>query len=242
MSARPHPARATQRLRRAGAAGGLLVAAAIALTLGLGASSPQDQDVKFAVGEGSDKWPSDTLSDWASYADQLSVIVVEDERALAPPPPEISGGYIERRVTLRVDQTLWRRSHAPTVTGRFEMRDYGWLERGAGSRRPVTTVGGVRLAVGERYLAPLVRTDEGAWTVLTPSSAVTLAGDSATSRVDVGSPSPALLALKDHHLGEVPALFHAAKPDPLAVKYAALPPRARFEAVSRERAAQPNSP
>jgi hypothetical protein len=132
---------------------------------------------------------------------------------------------------VRVEKTLWQRPGAPQVAGTFDMLVYGWLETD-GARRFATTEGGVRLMVGHRYLTPLVRSDEGDWTVLSSDAPVTLAGGLATSRTDAGHPTSALQSLRGRNVESAGDLVRRTPQDPLAQKHSKLPPEARWQRSS----------
>lgn len=208
-------------------------AAAGALALWSDSSPAPTRDGSFALIQTTSRWPHETLQDWASYADQLSVISVTDEWELPPPEVGTTGGYVGRKVTIRVDETLWHRPGAPEAARTFDMFAYGWLETD-GARRPITMEGGKRLEVGERYLAPLLLSDDGEWSILGSEALVTVSGERMTSQVDVGQPSRALMAVRDHSIHTAATLLRTTPPDPAAKKYSELPPEARWNAASRE--------
>jgi hypothetical protein len=196
-------------------------------------SPPDASAERFGLVQASHRWPSSTVGDWAGYADQLSVVSVVADRELPPPRVGTTGGYVGRAVTVEVGETSWRRAGAPIAPDRFEMNVYGWLETD-GARRLAVTDGGVWLRVGERYLLPLVRSDEGDWTGLSTEAPVTLAGRTATSHVDVGAPSAALRSLKGRTVDAAGDVLRRT-PIPAGVgKHADLPPEARFQAAERE--------
>lgn len=193
-----------------------------------------------AGGNASWKFPHSTLTDWVSYADQVSVLTVLEEEEI-PPPPEVierGEGYIGRRITVRVEETVWARSGAPSVVGEFQTRVLGWTMHDS-ERRP-TVLGGAypRLEVGDRYLSPLVMSD-GEWVTLSSEVVLPLAGDVVAS-FDVMQGTRALPLVEEmigKTVDEVASLVAETSPDPLAVQYAELEPVERVEAVQQATAA-----
>jgi hypothetical protein len=112
------------------------------------------------------RFPSGTIEDVASFADQLSIVEVLDDRALPFSSPEEAAageGYLPRVATLRIVETLWRRAGAPpTPTVTFEMELLGWLAKPDGTRRPFADGVGPWPLVGERLLMAMVVVD-GRW-------------------------------------------------------------------------------
>lgn len=166
-----------------------------------------------AGGSALDKFPSAELRDWASFANQLSVFTVVDEAELPPPPPpSTSGGLTLRKVTLRIDRTLWQRAGTATVDGTLAVKTWGFVEED-GKRYPQAPMDGPRLEVGHRYLAPIVRScDE--WFPLSDSATVTLDGDVITSEVSIGKPSPAASALHGLSIDQAADTVNRTEPSP----------------------------
>lgn len=78
--------------------------------------------------EADDSVPSESLQDWVSYADQISILSLESERPTdTSADPAVNGGYFGRIVTARVVQTLWSRAGAPSTPDRFDMVVAGWM-------------------------------------------------------------------------------------------------------------------
>jgi hypothetical protein len=172
-------------------------------------------------------WPQNTLTDWVSYSDQLSIVTVTSEEALGE-PTELNGGFVGRNVVLQIERTLWRRDGAPSVDGTLTILTAGWIKN-----RPISLSGGTRLELGGRYVLPLTRTG-GEWT----GNAGGLAAfplDGAT--IVCGTVHPQELVDEDiagMSVDDLAALYAATPPDPLAAKHARLGPQARWMAVSRE--------
>ena len=224
-----------RRISAKPAVSALLGALALAaLTACGGSSSPSASSM--VVGEGSDRFPSETLSDWASYADQLSVVTVVDESEIAPPSEvlELGEGYVGRTLTLRIERTVWNRKGGPTARGTFRTTVQGWVLQ-EGVRRPFAVAGGPRLEVGERYLTPLVRVTGNEWITLSTGATLPLEGEVATTAGVAGHPSPIGEAMRGKSVAEVGELLAETPADPIAAKYAQLEPDERLKAVQREK-------
>jgi predicted small lipoprotein YifL len=193
------------------------------------------------VGDGDYALPGETLEEWVSYGDQLSVISVLDATQPKPwPAYKNSGGLAGRQVTVRVERTLWRRPGAPHApAGRFRFTVWGWMwendQDPHSERRPILEEGAPRMQPGRRYLALLVRM-RGQWNPIRGTAVMTLAPDDRiTAEVETGDLTPGAGALRGKTIAQAGALLAATKPDPLAARFADLPPQRRLQAVARER-------
>ncbi|MFF3691618.1 hypothetical protein [Streptomyces sp. NPDC002187] len=92
-------------------------------------SDPTAESRDVIVAHSSDRHPSETATDWVTYADHVVSVTPVAEQELTPTSEELERGegLILRRVTLRVDNVLWSRSTpakpAPTS---FEWIAHGW--------------------------------------------------------------------------------------------------------------------
>jgi len=190
--------------------------------------------------EGDYALPGETLEDCVSYGDQLSVVSVLDATEPEPwPAYKNSGGLAGRQVSVRIERTLWRRAEAPAAGRRLSFDVWGWMwdndQDPESDLRPVLEEGAPRMQPGRRYLALLVRM-RGDWGPISSRAVMTIAPDDrVTSEAPVGRPSPGAAALRGRTLARAAAVVAATRPDPLAARFAALPPRKRFAAVVRER-------
>ena len=134
------------------------------------------------------------MTDWVTHGDQLSVIRIVDETPPTLPKEwKNSGGLLGRKVTVRIERTVWHRPKAPRRAGSFRMQAWGWMrwksdQRADSPIHPIIVRNAPRLKVGARYLAVLMRLD-GAWTPLNDDAVMTLDGDTVTSVVDAGAPT-----------------------------------------------------
>lgn len=184
---------------------------------------------------GSDRFPSETLTDWVSYGDQVSVVYVSSERSLPAQVIEPGDSYIPRVVTLRIAETVWRRTGAPHAGRIVQALTYGWALKD-GKRRPIVAWGTPRLAVGARYVTPLVRAprDGIEWTPLSDGAILPLDGDVMTTAGIAGQPSAIAERLAGTSIQQIAAMLARTPPDPIAAKYFNLPPDKRVQAVFRE--------
>jgi hypothetical protein len=178
------------------------------------------------------------LTDWVSYADQVSVFTVVSEEDLPESSdPNVNGGYFGRAVTLRIEKTIWRRDGAPSADETIRVITWGWSENDSGERRPTVASGGPRLEVGARYVAPLVRAprDGADWTPLSHGATLPLEGNAITTEGVYGNPSQIARRMRGQAVDKLAAVLARTTPDPLAVKYRHLPPEQRWHAVYSER-------
>ena len=208
---------------------GMCAAAVLLAIVGCGGATKSST----VVGEGGGRFPDRTFTEWVSYADQLSVVLVVAEAEEAPAPADVARGegYISRTVTLRVEQTLWRRAGAPAVTGEIPVVTSGWVLQ-EGERRPFAIGGGPRLEVGRRYVAPLVRAarDGVAWTPLSVESTLPLGIAGITTEGVLGAPSSLAKGLEGSSPSDLAAILRRTRPDPVAARHFDLPPDARVKA------------
>jgi hypothetical protein len=191
-----------------------------------GASSCSDANIDFGL-------PTESFTDWVSYADQLSVVQVLAEKKLwrVPDPGAPPEKYVGRSVEIRVSDTTWRRPDAPVAPGRVWMTaDFpGWLnDRGI---RPVLWGEGPRLEVGRRYLMALARFDEGDWGAF-PRATLPIEEDGTLA--DTCSKRPTLDALAGLTVARATKLVVATPPDPRVAGLGHLPPKERLQTVYRQ--------
>jgi len=111
---------------------------------------------------GASALPSNSLQDWATYADYLVEWQATTEGRIPPTPEESTAGEgtITRVVRVESPQVLWRRPSAPdhlTVPQYLDVASGGWEFHGK-KERPFEGVA-PRLEVGRNYLAVLSFTD-----------------------------------------------------------------------------------
>jgi hypothetical protein len=173
----------------------------------------------------------ETLRDWVSYFDQLSVVRAVSERTAGR--LDDASGVVGRRLEVELERTLWRRPKAPHARRRFSFTDFPWSrDDGAGSLQPIVFCGETRMVVGRRYLA-IVGHWRGQW-FPAGTGRLLLEGGRAVGGVDGGSPSAAHSALAGMPVAEAARAVAQAEPYRAAVANARIGPVARERAVMRD--------
>jgi hypothetical protein len=208
----------------------LCATAALATVAGAAGAGP-DQPENCGP-RGDYAFPQETLRDWVSFFDQLSVVRAVDERRAGPLRDPDGAGYVGRHVTVRVERTLWRRAGAERAPRRFELVDFGWWQERDGSLRPVAACGETRLAVGRRYLA-IVGRHRTRWFPAT-TGRLRLRGSLVAGGVDEGRPSEAHDALTGMRVRAAAAIVSVAQPYRAAAAHPDWGPVARFRAAARD--------
>lgn len=179
---------------------------------------------------GADIFPSRALTDWVSYAQQMSVVTVVDEARIEPPARvyETNEGYVGRTVTIRIDKTAWRAEETETFPDGTELTYTGW---GWFYKNGEYTSSAAQLEVGERYLMPIVKGRE-TYHPLTTDTRLPLHGDRVDP--DIESNNPAVMQVVGKTVAEVGAMLEQTPADPIALKYWHLDPVERVRAVIAE--------
>jgi len=174
------------------------------------------------------QFPYETASDVVSYSDHVAIVTVVSESEVTPTPTPETGGPAEptiaRRVTFRVDDVLWSRADAPAAPAKFTALWGGWLAK---NHRPFVVDGTPWVFVGGHYVVPIAF-DGKEFSPIQPF---------AVFRFDHGAvaleeqDTPLARSLARASRDEVTNVFANAVPDPLAVRYRDLLPRARLNAV-----------
>ena len=114
---------------------------------------------------------------------------------------------------MRIERTVWHRPKAPRRSGSFRMETWGSMmesdQRADSPIHPIIVRNAPRLKVGGRYLAVLIRLDDG-WTPLNDDTVMTLDGDTVTSTVDAGEPSAPAASLRGKTIAEAAAVVRRA--------------------------------
>ena len=150
-------------------------AAALLAVFLSGDRADASEDRAHAGAAASYRWPTETLRDWVDFADQVSVLRVTAERKLPPTEDVVENGegYLGRSITAVVESTVWRYPGSPRAGDVVSMRDWGWAV-GDGKLTPMVDSDSIRLEVGDRVLAALLRTPEGEWATVNPATAYRL--------------------------------------------------------------------
>ena len=201
--------------------------AVLLLLAGCG-SEPADRS---SVGEGEAMFPADRVEDWVSYADQLSLVVVENDAEIPPPESVTSNGegYIGRTATLRVERTLWTQNDVTAVEGSITFPVAGWILREGRKKTDAAVAGGPRIEVGDRLLIPLARQPDGSLGLMSSSAVLVIRGGVVV--LADGQQNPAVEGMVGMTPNAVGELVSAASPDPAALQHWDLPPWERARAV-----------
>lgn len=185
---------------------------------------PTDADVPF---------PSATASDVVSYSDHVALATAVTD---ADAPPTSSARRIKgerivmRHVTFWVDDVLWSRPGATRAPSAFTTKWWGWIVRD-GKRTPFIVSGAPTVFLGAQYVVPIAH-DGRAFTVLQPFAVFRFHRNAVAPEEQA---TPLARHLEHRSAAGISEVFQNAAPDPLAARYAHLPPRPRLSAVRGQR-------
>lgn len=217
---------------------GWLAVLALLLVLGLlrtlGAPPPPQQQLlatpEPTFADTDAPFPSHTASDVVSYADHVALVTAVSQVEATPTASPSSGTQAEpaipRRITFRVDRTLWSRVDAPAAPRQLTALWWGWLVRD-GKRVPFVISGMPWVIVGAQYVMPIAP-DPRALAPIQPYAVFRIT-DGVVDLED--QDTPLARALADLSPTALTDVFAKASPDPLAVRFRDLSPRARLAAV-----------
>jgi hypothetical protein len=180
------------------------------------------------------RWPSETLTDWAGFADQVSIarIVSEEQLARDPHIRESGSGYVGRRVLMEIQSTIWRRRGAPQAGNAVSVLVDGWWAH-EDELTPYAELGSKRLEVGDRVLAPLLHASDG-WSVLSSDSVFPFASSTIAPTEEQLAHNPLATTLRAKSAGDLGRLLGALRPGKAAVANAAADPDERARKVWAE--------
>lgn len=212
-----------------------VVAALVAVTTASQSPSerthrPSERTTSPTFPEAEGPFPDATASDVVSYADHVALVTAVSETELpqtaSPSPTAVGERAIYRRVRFRVDATLWSHDGARAVPAEFTAVCPGWLVR-ADKRVPFVVHGAPWIIVGAQYVMPIAYTGT-VFEAIQPFAMFRLnRGTVALEDQD----SPLARELARATPDAMRAVFAQAVPDPLAVRFGGLLPRARLAAV-----------
>jgi hypothetical protein len=203
-------------------------------------------------GEGLAALPSDSLSDWTSYADYVvDAVATRVDRAQPTADALASGeGLAVRLVTLQVSDVLWKSPTAHPRPATLVIPDGGYLFGPDRPERQLVFADTVTLEVGHHYLMPIFYDEHfhPAWQGLNASTFLAfdngVAGQGSELIGEDRSPVTAAKAAADPRDSRrtlwgrgaptIRASLAAAKPDALAATNAHLPPSVRYQLALRE--------
>lgn len=200
------------------------------------ASCSSDSTPDIVYGNDSEIFPSDSLTDWISYASQISVVTVISESKM-PVPLEVrdaenGGGYIGRNLNLSVDETLWTYPGTNPQTGTISLVANGWLRKGEVTV-PYGSYGAERLEVGRSYIIPLVLIERG-WAWLSATAILPITSDKRIAVDAERITNPVSQSLNGMNFAQLTQRLANTASDPIAARYAHLPPDQRIQAVYRD--------
>jgi hypothetical protein len=222
-----------------------IVAVGVTLAvLGTARDTRQPQAPRLIIAKSDQLLPSESLTDWDSFADHLAVVTLTSERKLPPTPEEIAAGegYIPRVITLRIDSVLWSRDQAPAAPAAFEIDLDGWSFQGA-TLTPIRLEGEPMMNVGSQYVMPIVYLQQSkvvqvpGWSPLAPDSIIPYQSD-VLGRGDVvpgnkttaGTPRA---QFDGKSAGDLGAALENTAPYPAAAGSMSLPPDERARLAGR---------
>jgi hypothetical protein len=138
--------------------------------------SPERPNV--IIAQGKDGLPNSSPVDWVSYGDRVAVVDVTSESVIPASAEEVAAGegYIGRRITLNVGETVWSRPGAPTPPSTLSPVVDGWSFQGD-TRTPIALEQSSRLEPGHTYVLSLAQLSDGTWSALGSQSALPYDGD-----------------------------------------------------------------
>jgi hypothetical protein len=147
--------RRSLRLTGLGAIGAAVVSAVF-----IAAHSGADERIVF--GNGDDRLPNQTASEWVTYADHVVAVTAISESEITPSEAEVNRGegLILRHVTLKVDRVLWSRDNTDQPAPQsFSWTAYGWqFKDGKTSNRvEMAAAGEPRIEEGHSYIMAIER-------------------------------------------------------------------------------------
>lgn len=210
----------------------------------LGLSSCSDRSASapaVVIGSGDGIFPAETLTDWASYAIQVSEVSILSEREIPPPDSvhERGEGYIGRTVSVSIGQTFWTSPGGGATADNQDIIVAGWVLQN-GTRHLFAVAMSPRLEVGGKYVIPLVTAPGGsgntAWGPLSTESVFERAHDPvATMDVHARGNSAVARSLSSLSDSELQRTLAETTPDPIAAKHWDLSPYERWLAVGSAR-------
>lgn len=205
-----------------------LLAALVAATAIVGACSASDGDTQVLLAEQSSALPFTSIRDWVGYASAVVVGTVESEERVTSPTaaPEQT---IDRRVTVRVDRTLWAARGASVPEKMTFFSGEGWVARPEGEAR-LELNDAPYLDLGKQYVLAMVLVGDE-WGTMPASRFEVVDG-----RVRLSSRHDERHEVfRDMTLERLSQRLAETRPDPVVSKYDHLPAIERAAAVQKER-------
>lgn len=234
------------------AAAATVVTAAVAAGGHDPAPAPAAAPLEKVYAEGLAALPSDSLSDWTSYADYVvDAVATRVDRSRLTADEIASGeGLAVRLVTMQVSEILWTSPTAHPQPATLVIPDGGYLLKPDKPERQLVTADTVTLEVGHHYLMPIFYDQHfhPAWQGLNAATFLPFDDGVAGRGTElIGADRQPVTALKaaadprdsrrtlwGRNAPTIRASLAAAKPDPVAANHADLPPSVRYQTALRE--------
>ncbi|KZE90944.1 hypothetical protein [Microbacterium sp. TNHR37B] len=197
--------------------------------------------------EGLDALPSETLTDWVSYADAVVVVRVSTETSgkLTSDEEQAGEGLELRYVDLDILATLWTGPRGLTPDSQITVSPNAWVVSAGEKDRLLVFAEASRMEVGREYLVPLVHDDafDPAWQALAITSVLPFDGgvvgqgevllDETGATVLPEELSNAAQSLWRAGREDVIRLLESPPPDATAKELSSLAPTDRFREVQK---------
>jgi hypothetical protein len=211
-----------------------------------GSDSDQGEDLDAELGVGSEvggsaRLPFETLDDWVSYGDAALLVTVASEAEIPATPEELARGegLVGRRLTVKVDDVIWRHPSSPSPPTAFAFDGYPWELRD-GKKLPTAEPGTGWLEVGHQYIVMATRYNPEGWGPINPAAILNVSEGRVPSAPQF--PAPYAMSLAGKSSSEVARALERATPNPVAEANHALDPDARWRAVSAAEASTASPP
>lgn len=229
---------------------GLTGCAEVAPVQGVSESAPPPSSLagyETVVSEGLDALPSETLTDWVSYADAVAVVRVSKEsRGELTSDEEQAGEGLELRyVDLELVDTLWTGPRGLAPDAQITVSPNAWVVSAGEKDRLLVFAAASRMEVGREYLVPLVHDDafDPAWQALSITSVLPFDGavvgqgevllDETGATVSQKELSQAVQSLWGLGREDVIRLLESTSPDATARELSSLAPTDRLREVHK---------
>ncbi|MGH3447250.1 MAG: hypothetical protein ACRDP4_06465 [Nocardioidaceae bacterium] len=135
---------------------GVVVAVAVGLPI-TAVMAQRAESGEVVLAHGADRFPSQTASDWVTYADYVVAVSAVAEEEIPPTKEALAHGegVILREMTLKVDQVLWARGGArKPAPASFTWTAFGWTftDGSTANRTEMAGAGEPRIETGHRYI------------------------------------------------------------------------------------------
>lgn len=195
------------------------------------------------VGHGMELLPSETLTDWVTYADAVVTVKVVDTRRgeLSADEQEAGEGLELRSVTLEVADVIWRSGRGADTPTQMTWSYGGWVVSADDEERRFLIEDAVQLDASHEYLVPILfgGLPEDQWNPLAAPAILSFDGGVAGAGEAVftseeGEPhrSSAAKELWGLDLSAVADILANTAPDPAAADFMDLPALERYQAVA----------